>query len=300
MVDLDELLEKTSRTFALSIPLLPEPTRREVTLAYLLFRIADTLEDAASWSQEKRIAALATFGGLLAAPDRGAAEHWAASWAAEVPIDHAGYQELLRAMPAVLDAFFALDPLAREHIRHHTVRTAEGMASFVARTDGQGDLCLESLEELQAYCYVVAGIVGEVCTELFLLDRDELTPHAESLRSRARSFGEALQLVNILKDADFDATEGRSYLPPAVDRSTVFALARSDLESARDYVMTLQEAGTERGIIAFNALPVLLAFATLNKVEAEGPGTKISRPEVYGLVAAMEEALDAGRPVIPR
>ncbi len=42
---LEELLIKTSRTFALSIPLLPEPTRREVTVAYLLFRIADTLED---------------------------------------------------------------------------------------------------------------------------------------------------------------------------------------------------------------------------------------------------------------
>ena len=61
MADLDDLLEKTSRTFALSIPVLPEPTRREVMIAYLLFRIADTFEDAAHWPPEERIAALADF-----------------------------------------------------------------------------------------------------------------------------------------------------------------------------------------------------------------------------------------------
>ena len=41
---MDHLLQATSRTFALTIPLLHEPTRREVTVAYLLFRVADTLE----------------------------------------------------------------------------------------------------------------------------------------------------------------------------------------------------------------------------------------------------------------
>ncbi|MCB1057030.1 MAG: hypothetical protein KDD11_16130, partial [Acidobacteria bacterium] len=58
MVDLQDLLIKTSRTFALSIPLLPEPTCSEVRLAYLLFRIADTFEDSTAWSKERRIRAL--------------------------------------------------------------------------------------------------------------------------------------------------------------------------------------------------------------------------------------------------
>jgi phytoene/squalene synthetase len=48
MVDLADLLQRTSRTFGLAIPRLSEPTRTEVTIAYLLFRIADTLEDAAN------------------------------------------------------------------------------------------------------------------------------------------------------------------------------------------------------------------------------------------------------------
>ncbi|MGE5413115.1 MAG: squalene/phytoene synthase family protein, partial [Syntrophomonadaceae bacterium] len=65
MPRLEDLLEKTSRTFALSIPVLPEPTRREVTLSYLLFRIADTFEDASHWTPEARIAALDAFEALL-------------------------------------------------------------------------------------------------------------------------------------------------------------------------------------------------------------------------------------------
>jgi farnesyl-diphosphate farnesyltransferase len=58
VANLDSLLEKTSRTFALSIPMLPEPTRRHVSLAYLLFRVADTFEDAARWPRDRRLAAL--------------------------------------------------------------------------------------------------------------------------------------------------------------------------------------------------------------------------------------------------
>ena len=54
-------------------------------------------------------------------------------------------------------------------------------------------------------------------TELYLLDRPELAASAEQLRERAASFGEGLQLVNILKDAPSDAQEGRVYLPPGVE-----------------------------------------------------------------------------------
>jgi len=65
MATLDDLLEKTSRTFALSIPMLPEPTRRHVGIAYLLFRIADTFEDAALWPRDRRVAALGDLETLL-------------------------------------------------------------------------------------------------------------------------------------------------------------------------------------------------------------------------------------------
>lgn len=293
---LDRLLEKTSRTFALSIPLLPEPTRREVGLAYLLFRIADTFEDAECWDVARQLLALEAFADLVEQPAPDATHLLAVEWLREPPVQHGGYLELLREVPWVLSAFHQLRPAAREIIGAQTVRTARGMAAFVARKGTDETLELMDLADLKTYCYVVAGIVGEMLTELFLLGREELQPVAETLRGRAVAFGEALQLVNILKDSAGDAAHGRNFLPASLPRSEVFALARRDLESARAYVRALQEAGADRGIVAFTALPVRMAGASLDRVEEAGPGAKLSRPEVFGIIERMNRALDAGEP----
>lgn len=290
---IDELLVKTSRTFALSIPLLPEPTRREVGIAYLLFRIADTFEDAVSWPRERRLAALRELDELLASP--AAAGERVAGWLAPPPpIPHAGYQELLAASPAVLTAYAELGSKARDVIRRHLGRTISGMARFVAGSDERGVLALSTLAELREYCYAVAGIVGEMLCELFLLDAAALAPVAERMRARAAAFGEGLQLVNILKDAGGDAREGRCYLPAGVPRAEVLALARADLEAAREYVRALHEVHAPRGLIAFTALPVLLAADSLDLVERHGPGAKVSRQQVGVLVAQLDAALDRG------
>ena len=297
-VDLEQLLVATSRTFALAIPLLPEPTRGEVTLSYLLFRIADTFEDAASWPRALRIEALERFGRLLEDPDPAEVAGISRHWAVEVPCDQPGYRDLLAEIPAVLDVFVALRPEAVALIREHTLRTARGMAGFVARTTDEGELKLADIPDLQGYCYVVAGIVGELLTELFLLGRPGLAPIAPYLRQRSRAFGEGLQLVNILKDSASDATEGRRYLPDGVDRTAVLDLARRDLRAAREYVLALQDAGAERGLVAFNALPVELAYATLDRVETAGPGSKLTRTEVYAIVQHMNRALDRNEPAV--
>jgi len=155
-------------------------------------------------------------------------------------------------------------------------------------------LRLRDLPDLREYCYAVAGIVGEMLTELFVLGREQLAAAAPSLRSEAATFGEALQLVNILKDSAADAEEGRSYLPPDLDRKEVLALARRDLQTAARYSATLHEAGAPRGIVEFTLLPVLLAWATLERVEREGPGAKVTRDQVQAIVARMHAALDRG------
>jgi farnesyl-diphosphate farnesyltransferase len=296
--DLEELLIATSRTFALAIPLLPEPTRREVTIAYLLFRIADTFEDAARWPRPRRIAALETFERLLQRPEAGEIAATALAWAAEVPCEQPGYRALLAEVPQVLEAFFALSPAAIELTRGHTLRTCRGMAGFVARTDDRDELRLRDVEDLRGYCYVVAGIVGELLTELFLLGRPALEPSAAALRQRSRAFGEGLQLVNILKDSASDATEGRRYLPEGIPRQDVLALARCSLHTAAEYVHILQRQGAERGLVAFTALPVELAYATLDRISAAGPGAKLTRPEVYSLVQRVHRALDRGEPAV--
>ncbi len=294
---LDDLLEKTSRTFALSIPVLPEPTRREVMIAYLLFRIADTFEDAAHWPPDARIAALADFHALLRSYSREKAETLSRDWVRREVARHPGYQELMAEVPFVLDSFFALSPGAVDPIRVHVIRSADGMASIVSRTR-DGRLTLHSIPELQDYCYIVAGIVGEMLTELFLLDRPGIASLAPFLRERAATFGEALQLVNILKDSAVDAEEGRRYLPAEVPKSDVFALARQDLGVAGDYIRALQKAGAPRGLVEFTALPVQLAWAALERVEKHGPGSKVSRPEVFFITQRLKRSLDRGEPAV--
>jgi farnesyl-diphosphate farnesyltransferase len=119
-----------------------------------------------------------------------------------------------------------------------------------------------------------------------------LQPIASGLRQDAAAFGEGLQLVNILKDRVTDAGEGRYYLPESLPRAEVFALARRDLTTAAAYSSRLESARSNRGIVAFTALPVLLARATLDRVERLGPGAKISRDQVAGLVRLLHEALE--------
>lgn len=290
---LEDLLGKTSRTFALSIPPLPEPTRREVTVAYLLFRIADTLEDATLWSHQRKLAELAAFDALLVTPDAGQTRARAACWVEDPPLDHGGYIELLRATPTVLEAWSGLSPAARELVGTHTRRTIAGMAGFVEQ-ERDGVLQLTGIDDLKRYCYAVAGIVGEMLTELFLLDRPQLDPAGGELRRDAARFGEALQLVNILKDVAGDTNEGRSFLPPDVDPAEVFRLARADLEVAGRYSNRLHEQGAPRGIVKFTLMPILLAWATLDRVSERGPGAKLTRPEVRDILKTMETALNEG------
>jgi farnesyl-diphosphate farnesyltransferase len=295
VTDIESLLQKTSRTFALTIPCLPEPTRREVGIAYLLFRIIDTFEDAILWPPAQRVEALRQFVGLL---DRPAAESvaLAESWTREPPLAHAGYQELLARTPHVLAELQALRPEARTILRTHVARSAEGMAGFVRRIEPGGRLQLETIDDLRAYCYSVAGLVGEMLTELFLLGRPSLARAAGDLRAHAAEFGEGLQLVNILKDARPDAAEGRTFLPRLAPLAEVFALARRDLASANAYVDLLRQGGAESGLVAFNAFICKLATANLQILRDQGLGAKLTRLTVAKIATeiAAEIAAAAG------
>lgn len=294
----DQLLEETSRTFALCIPLLPDPTRHEVSIAYLLFRIADTFEDSAIWSADRRIEALQTFEALMDEPTSAHAEQCAREWTEAPPTDHDGYRDLLEETPTVLQEFRAMDDEAQRIVRKHVKRTSQKMASYVRRTDTNGTLRLRTMEELRVYCYAVAGIVGEMLTDLFIRNSSSLEQVEGYLRERAPHFGEGLQLTNILKDTNVDVEEGRSYLDGRLERDDVFDRARADLDAAAEYTIALQKAGAPRGTVAFNALPLRLAWATLDRVEEEGPGAKLTRPEVFGILDDLHTALDRENPAV--
>ncbi|KFE63933.1 squalene/phytoene synthase family protein [Hyalangium minutum] len=286
-------LERTSRTFALAIPLLQEPLQREVGLAYLLLRVADTLEDAAPWTREGRRAALEEFERLLQKEAGLEASERVRHWLERRPSENAHYLRLLEQTPQLLANLEALRPEATAIVRRFVLLTVQGMRRVLAGATEQGQLQLGSIQELRDYCYIVAGLVGELLTELFLLDA-RLALFASELRALAPLFGEALQLVNILKDATEDREEGRTWLPGTVRLEEVHALARRDLVDAARYVRTLHAAGASHGVLAFTAMPLLLAHATLRLLVRQGPGAKVSRAEVTAQMTALQEALQRG------
>jgi farnesyl-diphosphate farnesyltransferase len=299
--DSDELmafLRKTSRTFALTIPMLPEPLRQQIGVSYLLFRIIDTFEDATAWTPAKRTEALGDFVQLLAPFEASDSASHVARWMEVPPVAHAGYLELLAATPRVLAWYRRFDAAARVQIHRHVERSALGMCQFVERTDARGVLRLETLRDLRQYCFFVAGIVGEMLTELFVMASGEAVSRAApELRARAIAFGEGLQLVNILKDAGADAVEGRVYLPRQVLLAEVFVLARADLRQAAEYTELLRAAGADRGLVAFNALNARLAIETLRVLRDRGLGSKLTRTQVAGLAADVAHALEADAPL---
>lgn len=293
---LQALLLKTSRTFALSIPMLPQPTRAHVAIAYLVFRIIDTLEDAVHWSTAHRLRALAEMKALLGSLDPEQGQLVATRWLEQPPLDHEGYLELLAATPRVLEELRALPEPARASIVRHALRSAAGMSVFVDQSDASGHLRLQTLDDLRDYCYAVAGVVGEMLTDLFLLGRPELAGVARELRDRAVRFGEGLQLVNILKDVNADAAAGRIFLPASVPLRAVFDLARADLAVANEYCDLLHGAAADRGIWAFNSLNTKLALASLVILEAGGFGSKLTRVQVSRLRAQVLSGVEGDAP----
>jgi len=140
-----------------------------------------------------------------------------------------------------------------------------------------------SIDDLKQYCYVVAGIVGELLTGLFCAFDPELGARKDELVALSPTFGEGLQLVNVLKDRETDVRAGRHLVPRDASLGDLFALARRDLDEADRYVEIVTTR--DRGIAAFCTLPLRLARATLDRLEQQGPGAKLTREEVATILA---------------
>jgi farnesyl-diphosphate farnesyltransferase len=282
----DQLLQSTSRTFALSIPLLPPAERREVGLAYLVFRIADTYEDAELLGRAARIAGLQSFEACFETPSPAQWSEFAQQSLRQPPSENADYNRLVAATPQVLCSLAACRHDAGEIVTRYATASIHGMIQSLQSGDTQGVLQFQSIDQLRRYCYFVAGVVGEMLTELFLLRLDDKQA-AGTLLPLARDFGEGLQLVNILKDSRDDATQGRCYLPGDWSREAIMELARGDLRRAAAYVDALRSLGAPDGYIEFSQLPLELAEATLDRLATHGPGAKVSRDQVAAIMAKL-------------
>ena len=78
----------------------------------------------------------------------------------------------------------------------------------------------ETFEQLHAYCYKVASVVGLICIEVFGYDDPKAKEYAIDL-------GVAMQLTNIMRDIKEDAQRGRVYLP--LDEIKSFGYSEKEL-----------------------------------------------------------------------
>ncbi|HAC90262.1 MAG TPA: hypothetical protein DCF63_06455 [Planctomycetaceae bacterium] len=297
---IDRFLQGTSRTFALAIPLLAAQRRRQIGLSYLLFRIVDSIEDAADTDVvvkcELLLALRRRFSqtnvGLVHSSDA-ATNHGSL---AAVPIQFRGLWpddsptgQLLLAFPRLLAILESLPASVQEVICKSLNSTISGMHKFIEASKGlPRQIQLQSLDDLRAYCYVVAGIVGEMLTDIFVYHHSCGQAVYPDLRRHSIGFGAFLQLVNILKDSKVDAAGGRLFIPGEASRESVYQLAMVGMEDARTYISLLARNGFPKDIVLFCRFIFMLAEGSLQRLRDRGAGSKLTRTEVSQILTAVQ------------
>lgn len=279
-------LEAVSRSFAPCIAQLTLPLRDWVGLSYLLCRVLDTVEDA-PWAdlkqQQQQFLAFDTF--VRASPNPAAIKAWVKCFPQAIP---AGEARLLQDAPQLLADLHALPKKILRSARRVLLQMSAGMRRFAQMRDQHNALRLRDLAEVNRYCYVVAGIVGSLLTELLAHAHPQYRRNKQVARD-AVHFGLFLQKINLLKDQQQDETEGRFFLP---DRAGALRSLRGHAEGAGRYLLALPpNALAFRQFCAWSlflgaqSLPLLLATDTPKQ---EAP-RKLPRAQTQALFAEVAE-----------
>lgn len=301
-------LDGVSRTFAFTIPQLPTGLRETVTNAYLLCRIADTIEDDPALDAASKDVLHRRF--LAAAKNDADSGAFALDLAAAVvPSTPQAELDLIRDCPQVLRVTHRLRERPRRAVLDCLSTMSHGMARFARSRSRRG---LSGVAEYEQYCYYVAGVVGEMLTEMFCDHSPRIDAVRDELEARAVPFGLGLQMTNILKDIWDDWAHGACWLPQDVfaahgfdlsdlqpdlgDDGEAFAagiqdlvgIAHENLRQALDYTLFIDR--NEVGIRRFLIWATLLATSTLRKITARplystGSEVKVSRRRVAAIVA---------------
>ena len=304
-------LRHVSRTFSRPIEVLPGDLCRAVTCGYLLCRIVDAVEDNEAYTVAQRDERYRAFHEVL---QNGApAEHFERLW---VDVEGSPTHEidLCRQIHRVFTVLDGVPSDMREAVIQWVSEMAWGMQIYSHRPpDRDGVIAPWTVDDLQRYCYFVAGTVGHMLTELFSaqMDLDPDGPVAQRMTERAEAFGAGLQLVNILKDITDDLHRGWSFVPRSLCKSQgldskdlssperrngahhavvpLFDLARRNLDHALEYALAIP--AEHREIRLFCLLPLWMAVKTLvlafgnDAMFIPDEEVKITRREVEDVIA---------------
>jgi 4,4'-diapophytoene synthase len=311
----EKILPGVSRTFALTIPVLPSGLSDVVTNAYLLCRLADTIEDDVGLDNRQKSEFHTRFVSVVEGHEP--AETFAADLcpllSSRTLEDEKDLVRNLATVTRVTRSFSK--PQADALIRCVRIMCA-GMPEFQRNKSLRG---LVDLEEMDSYCYYVAGVVGEMLTELFCLHVPELRAREEQMMGLAVSFGQGLQMTNILKDIWDDRQAATCWLPRSMfgggfdlerleelHETEAFAeglrklvgVAHAHLRNAMDYTCMIPKR--EAGIRRFCLWAIGLAVLTLRKIHrnpsfTSGNQVKVSRRTVKATVVTTNLTLMSNR-----
>lgn len=301
------LLEGVSRTFALTIPQLPKALFPAVANAYLLCRIVDTIEDEVSLSARQKLYFCEEFINVVKTGQQ--AEIFALELAPllseqTIPAEH----QLIHVIPRVIEITHSFESAQIEALAQCVETMANGMPIFQAQNLHDG---LATLAEMDKYCYYVAGCVGEMLAKLFCHYSPEIAKHEQELLKLSVSFGQGLQMTNILKDIWDDAGRGVCWLPQDIFTQTGFdlknltpetkdvefgkglehliSIAHEHLHNALRY--TLLIPAHETGVRKFCLWALGMAILTLRKIKSNlqfnrSEQAKITRNSVKATILA--------------
>jgi farnesyl-diphosphate farnesyltransferase len=303
----DQILPHVSRTFALTIPQLPPALRPAVTNAYLLCRIADTIEDEPALPAAETLEFLEQFKAVV----YGSGD--AARLARDLGVHLtdrtlATERDLVKNMDRVVRVTQKLEAPQRAAIQRCVELMCHGMPHFQQVTSLRG---LARSSDLDRYCYYVAGVVGEMLTELFCDYDPVIARQRPALRALAASFAQGLQMTNILKDVWEDRSRGACWLPQEVfsrhgiDLASLSAehydrrfgdgmrelvgVAHAHLRNALAFTLLIPPK--ETGIRRFCLWAIGLAVLTLRKIDRNPQFTSGAQVKVTRYTVVMTQLL---------
>jgi len=284
------ILPQVSRTFALTIPQLPEPLVLVVSNAYLLCRIADTIEDDSLLTSDQKTVFSNHFIDVVSGKEspHSFAEQLAPLLSKNTP---RAEQDLIQNTPLVIEITHSFNLNQQTQLIRCIKIMSNGMAHFQRTASLNG---LKNVEELNQYCYVVAGVVGEMLAALFCDYSQDIAKHQTQLEKLSVSFGQGLQMTNILKDIADDKERGICWLPQdlfvdgfEIGIKKTLKITCEHLQQAMNYIYLIPK--NETGIRKFCLWAVAMAVLTLRKIAKEkgfytGQQVKISRQTVKMVV----------------
>lgn len=307
-------LNKVSRTFALSIDYLPTPIEEYTSVQYLLCRVPDTIEDAMHIKPEKKNELLNLYSDVIHPGKKTNATQFTKAvseyeretddW--NLVMDLPRLVNIFRSFPAIIQS--VTTPWVRE--------LTEGMAMSVNRNKGSRGIRIKSQDDLEEYCYYVAGTVGHMIIDTLIASKDVAAEDYVSLHQNARNYGIFLQHINISKDVYDDYEDEDSvYIPENILNK--YNIPQSDvtlLENKQDVTKSINEVlditktfihGAEEFLEQIQdiddesyigwSIPYVLAVATMRELRKNVDNivstnpVKIEREEVMSIVSALED-----------